>query len=252
MNKLARVAVALLLLVSFACKRDVLPTASRKDLKNLNIKPVDFTYLTTRSRVNYDDGDRSLGATASIRMRKDSLIWISVSPGFGLEAARGLITQDSLVLLNKLQKEYYAYSFSELSHKLGVKVDYNVLQAALLGDLILPVSRRDRVERLPEKVVIRQEQDGIQLANYISNETLQLLQVIMQDGSGQNSLTLEYDEFRQQDDRVIPFESKISASYTQKGRLNNTTVAFKHNKAEFSENGVSFPFSIPSSYELKK
>jgi hypothetical protein len=252
MNKLAPLALVLLLLFSTACKRSHVPTASKKDLKNLAIKPVDFNYLTTRSRVTYKDGDRQLGATAQIRMAKDSLIWISVSPGFGIEAARGLVTQDSLILLNKLQKEYYAYSFAELSNKLGVRVDYTVLQAALLGELIRPLSRRDEIERHPNQVIVKQEHDGIQLANYISNESLRLLKVILQDGSGQNTLQLNYNEFRLQDDRVIPFESTILAQYQQKGRLNSTTVAFKHNKAEFSENAVKFPFSIPSSYARKK
>jgi hypothetical protein len=251
MNKYLGLLLCMLLLMG-ACKREAVPTVSRKELKELAIKEVDFKYLTTRSKINFDDGERRIGATANIRIRKDSIIWFSVTPGFGIEAARGLVTQDSLFLINKLEKSYYAYSFPELSQKLNVNLSYDVFQAALLGDMLKPVSRRDKIDRQEDHVLIMQDEPQFNILNYISKETLKLDRVVLQDKASTNALTLNYDDFKPLEGNVLPYSSTISAQYRNKQDLKTTTVAFKHNKAEFSDSPLSFPFDIPDKYDRKK
>lgn len=250
MNKYLFLFIGLLLSLG-ACKREATPTASRDDIKNLQIQDIDFNYLSTRSRINYDDGSNRLGATASIRMKKDSIIWISISPGFGIEAARGLVTRDSIFLMNKLEKNYYAFSFAELSQRLNVSLSYNVLQSALLGNMIRPLTRRDRIERQGEQTLVVQQEPMVDIASYISHETLKLTKVILQDKEALNSLTLDYDDFKVLDENILPYSSTISANYRDKQQLKTTTIAFKHNKAEFSESALSFPFDIPDKYDRK-
>lgn len=240
-----------LLLATAACKREAVPTISRSEIKNLNIKDVDFNYFSSRSKFNYDDGSNNVGATASIRMKKDSVIWMSISPGLGIEVARGMVTQDSIFLMNKLEKNYYAYSFAELSRKLNVSLSYDVLQSALIGDMIRPMDRRDRIERNDTQTIVMQQEPLLDIANFISHETMKLTKVILQDKEALNSLTLDYDDFKLLDDNVLPFSSTISANYRDKEQLKTTTIAFKHNKAEFSDNALSFPFEIPDRYDRK-
>ena len=250
MNKYLGLFICILLTFG-ACKRETVPTVSRKELKELAIKEVDFQYLTTRSKINFDDGDRRIGATANIRIKKDSIIWFSVTPGFGIEAARGMVTQDSLFLMNKLEKNYYAYSFPELSQKLNVNLNYDVFQAALLGDMLKPIDRRDRVDRQENEILIMQEEPRFNILNYISKANLKLNKVILQDKGSTNALTLNYDDFKQLGENVLPYSSTISAQYQDKQDLKTTTVAFKHNKAEFSDSALSFPFDIPDKYDRK-
>ena len=250
MNKYFGVLVCLLLALG-ACKRESVPTVSRKELKNLAIKEVDFNYLTTRSKISYTDGDRSLSATANIRIKKDSILWFSITPGLGIEAARGMVTQDSVYLMNKFDKTYYAYSFAELSKKLNVALSYDVLQSALLGDLIRPITMDDRIERQEEQVIIVQNEPQIDIANYINNKTLKLTKVVLMDKGATNSLTLDYEDFKPLESSVLPYSSTISARYFDNQELKTTTVAFKHNKAEFSKSALSFPFDIPDKYDRK-
>ena len=170
------------LLFTAACKKDTLPTVSESDISNLNIRPLDFKYLSTRSKVNFDDGKQRIAANANIRIRKDSLIWFSITPGFGIEAARGLVTRDSIFLINKLQREYHAYSFAELSRRMNVVVDYDILEAALLGDPIVPITTYSQVRRTQDETIVLQKQQKIDIINYFSNQPcnkgLHLLQVL--------------------------------------------------------------------------
>ena len=259
MSNYFKITLCLFLLLG-ACKRESTPTVSREDIKNLNIPEVEFDYLSTRSRINFDDGNRSLAATATIRMKDDSLIWLSVSPGFGIEVARALITRDSVFMMNKLEKNYYAYSFSELSRKLNVPVNYGILQSALLGELLQPISQRDQVQRQTEQVLIKQEAPRVGILNFISKENLKLTKVILQDEGTSNTLTMDYEDFQSLSPEgnlysstmyTIPYSSTITASYMEGGELKTTTIGFEHNKAEFSRNALDFPFDIPERYDRK-
>lgn len=252
MNKITLYSLLISLLVLASCARNTIPTVSKKDLKDLNIKPVDFEYLSLRSKINYDDGDRSLGATANFRIHKNDKIWFSVSPGFGIEVARGLVTQDSLYLINKLQKEYYAFSFQELSQRVGVKLEYNILQATLLGEPAKPISTQNKIRREAEETIVLQEEGPYTVANYFSNQTLKLIKVLLQEDKSPNALHITYDDFKNEDGRVIPFNSNLSATYQKQNAMQTTQVAFNHQKAEFSSSPLSFPFNIPDNYVRKK
>lgn len=259
MSNYFKLTLCLLLLLG-ACKRESIPTVSSKEIRELNIKEVEFEYLSARSGINFDDGNRRLGATATIRIKDDSLIWLSVSPGFGIEAARALITRDSLFLMNKLEKSYQAYSFGELSRKLNVPLTYDVLQAALLGEMLQPISRQDQIERRETQVLIKQEAPQVNILNFISKDNLKLTKVILQDEGTSNTLTMDYEDFKTLSPEgspasgtinVIPYSSTITASYMEGGELKTTTIGFDHNKAEFSEKALDFPFDIPERYDRK-
>ncbi|AHM62580.1 hypothetical protein D770_21665 [Flammeovirgaceae bacterium 311] len=252
MNKNLLVLLLSALTLVVGCKRDTIPSVSESDLKTLNIRPVDFKYLSTRSKVNFDDGSNRIGATANIRIRKDSIIWFSITPGLGIEAARGMVTRDSLFLVNKLQREYHAYSFAQLSQKLNVAVDFDILQSALLGDPIMPITTNNRIRRTQDETIVTQQQQGIDIINYFSNNTLKLTKVLLQEPQSPNNLMLQYDDFQQVADNILPFTSTITAQYQDNQQMKATVVAFQHNKAEFSDTALPFPFSIPDRYVRKQ
>ena len=61
-----------------------------------------FEWVTGKAKVEVYEGTNKTEFTASIRMRKDSAIWLSVSPALGLEVARVLITRDSIRVIDRL------------------------------------------------------------------------------------------------------------------------------------------------------
>ena len=69
-----------------------------------------------------------------MRMRKDSAIWVSFSPALGIEMARLLITTDTVKFINRLNKTYFIGDYSVVNNFLKTNVDYDVLQAILLGN----------------------------------------------------------------------------------------------------------------------
>ena len=126
------VAMAMLLLVS-SCD-------STKQLVSPMAHVTDYQWMT--GKINGEVGVRSeeLGVgseewtfTGNIRMRRDSTIWISVSAFLGMESLRALVTQDSVVLVNRMNQTYLAEPIAALVQILQVP-SLRETQALLLGD----------------------------------------------------------------------------------------------------------------------
>lgn len=90
-----------------------------------------------RKTENADSTFRSpfsvLRFTGSLRMRRDSTIWISASALMGIENVRALITQDSVFLINRMNQTYLAEPFSAMEETMGTP-SFQELQSTLLGN----------------------------------------------------------------------------------------------------------------------
>lgn len=75
---------------------------------------------------------------ANIRMKKDSVIWISISPALGIEVLRVLITPDSVKYVSKIpeNKHYYLGGFSVINEISKMDIDFATFQDILLGNAI--------------------------------------------------------------------------------------------------------------------
>lgn len=82
--------------------------------------------------------DESQGFKANVRMKKDSVIWISISPALGIEVFRVLITQDSVKYISKIpdNKYYYTGGFESISELARIDLDFDMLQDILIGNAI--------------------------------------------------------------------------------------------------------------------
>ncbi|HZX73176.1 MAG TPA: DUF4292 domain-containing protein, partial [Cyclobacteriaceae bacterium] len=102
----------------------------------LEIEEIDFEYMLGKGRINYKDAKGERDVKTTVRVRKDSVIWISFTGVIGIQGGRALINKDSITIVNTINKEYFVFSYEELSKRFNFKIDYQVVQAAMLGNLI--------------------------------------------------------------------------------------------------------------------
>lgn len=72
----------------------------------------------------------------NLRMAEDSLIWMSIVPALGIEAARALVSGDSLKFLDKLKNEFYVGEFSFLDTLIHYTTEFTFLENLLVGNPI--------------------------------------------------------------------------------------------------------------------
>ena len=133
MNKRILLFVSLIFLFT-SCKKDLFQF-KYSEKKRLKIEELDFEYLQAKTKIQYEDGIQNLNANATIRIRQDSLIWISIS-STGVEGIRSIIQKDSIFVIDRINKEYREFSFDSLQRAYNIPIDYDMVQGVLIGNLI--------------------------------------------------------------------------------------------------------------------
>ena len=93
-----------------------------------------FTTFKSKALITVVNDGRLIDMKANIRMRRDSAIWVSLTVGIGLEAARILLTKDSVLFINRLEKKFFAGSYEFINQMINAKVDFDIIQALLTGN----------------------------------------------------------------------------------------------------------------------
>jgi hypothetical protein len=107
-------------------------------LKRYSENKYDFEWLGMKVDASFGTEEKSESFKATIRMRKDSVIWVSIVPALGIEMIRVMITPDSLKYLSKIpeNKFYYYGSFEDIGKLIGIAFDFEMLQDLLVGNAI--------------------------------------------------------------------------------------------------------------------
>lgn len=253
MSNCFRVALLLSLvgLIS-SCNRNLFGPAIESANSNLKVQEFDFDYLKAKAKFRYSDGKDDLKATANIRVKNDSLIWMSISATLGIEAARIMISQDSMVVMDRLNKQYKVLQYRDLTDKYNFNIDYDLLQSVLLGNLSNPIEGEDKVSKEPSYFLVLQDRGDVKMENYINLETMNLERAKWLDTPTSNTLTINYTDFQLINEFAFPYENQIVLKYKGTGNSSkNTQINIDYNRAEVSDKKEKFPFNIPQKYERK-
>ena len=129
-----------LLVITFLTSCAVIKVPRRHKLKKLDVEKIysevkanEVNYNTYSikysAKINMNGNKNSVNGV--LRIKKDSAIWISVSPGFGVEVMRLLATPDSVKMINRLNSTYFAGDYRYLNKIFNFQLDYYSLQAIL-------------------------------------------------------------------------------------------------------------------------
>lgn len=107
----------------------------RENLSRLTIQRISYKSFTAKVDVDYIGGDgKKQNVNATVRMLKDSAIWISITGLLGIEGLRAFITRDSIKVLNKLDKIYTGRSVAYVQEVTGLPLDLPSLQDLIIGN----------------------------------------------------------------------------------------------------------------------
>jgi len=102
-------------------------------VKKLSANQQNFEYFfakyTARTQVN----EKKINFKGSIRIKSDSIIWLSLTKLGGVELVRLVLTKDSIKFINKWDKEFYTGKLEDLKEFGGINVDYKTLEDLFIG-----------------------------------------------------------------------------------------------------------------------
>jgi len=254
-------AVFFTLLIS-ACSKSSIPltsfqgdtTLQAKALAQFKVNEIDFTYLHFKAKVDYVNGAESQNFSVNGRMKKDSILWLSITPGLGIEAVRCLILKDSVLVLDRIHNKLHSYGFSYINTMFNTNLTFGSLQAMLLGNLVEPKKAADKVlsHQSVENVILRQVRNNIQIDNYVSSKTFKVENFDMLNLKDENRLSIAYTDFAPLDTFLFAHRMKAFVDFQdENNKPRKVQLEIHHTKAELHSKSLNFPFNVPKRFEEK-
>lgn len=108
--------------------------AVSETLSAMQERQASFDFFASRFSGSANINNTHYDISGTIRIRKDSAIYLSLSPFLGIEMARVLITPEEVLFLNRLEGTYYQGDMDRLNRMFNTNIDFHMLQAILVGN----------------------------------------------------------------------------------------------------------------------
>jgi hypothetical protein len=218
-----------------------------------------YDWLSAKFSLDLVMDKKKTSFNGQIRMRKDSIIWISMSPALGIEMARMIISNDSIKFINRLNKTYFKGDYKIANKFLKSNVDFDVIQAILLGnDLTFYENGKFRAtydsksyhlvtanrQKLKKYLKTEEDAERIFIQNiFLDPETFKITAMRIKDIKLENKkLEAEYTDFELLGNQLFPTHIIYSISAETPVQID-----LNYSKIEL-DNELSFPFKISSKY----
>ena len=202
-----------------------------------------FDYFSGKAKATITTDNLDNNATINLRIKKDEIIWASIS-AFGIEAARAYITPDSVKVLVRLGKNSYINKgFDYIQDMSNKKVDFKTLQAILVGNKVRNFSDPSDEFKVEDLFYILT--GGKEGLNYKFNYNNQFKtdNFEIDNATPEQHLKVGYGNYASFNSRLVPLEISISSQTGNK----KLAVYLKYIKVSVNE-PLEFPFSVPKPF----
>lgn len=275
----------------FACKSKEV-TVTQEPLKersqafltrHIDKSKFDFEWLGMKLDAEFTSGEEQQGFKATVRMRRDSAVSVSISPALGIEVLRMLVDKDSLKMVSEIPGDKYVFlgSVEQLSELAKIDLDLTTLQDLLIGNpiglsreegrmksgiekldveyytLISRMSRRVRRasedqdssnvrdgRRVPKRL---EDNDWISSKFWIEPNLYKVAKCELTDLRTKRMVQINYTDFDEEDVSHYPHKCNIQIDDV-KGK---TALDFKIVRLN-TQNHYEFPFDYDKDYPIKR
>ncbi len=255
------IVIAIFITGVYGCRtpRSVVPEVKPLSSADLTLAEVhankaDFEWMSTRFSGTVKWEDRTHAIAGSMKVRKDSAIYISLAPFLGIEVARAIITRDSVKLINRLESTYYIGNHNFLSKMFNAEMDFFMLQALLLGD-DFPHFRNDQFLMQANSPLIKLhaqkrtrkigDENAIEQILSIDPESMQIRTNIIEQTTTGRALRADYKKYDMIQGQSLPTDLQLM--FADKGNVNSSNLELFFTRTTLNV-PQSMQFSVPDKY----
>ena len=223
-------------------KAKKIPPEQLLELVQANI--IQYEWFSARAKMKYDDGNKSQGFTANIRMKRDSVVWVSVTSLMGIEAARMMVDSDTIRILDKLKKKYIVEPVGGFQQYVPFDLSLQLLQELIVGNFLW-----DTEGRLKSKVdnglhVLLIENKSFEHTFWIRPEDYTILKLEIKEKGSSRQVNAALNNYELDEGRFFSEERVFDFSDKDFG----LHIEMDFNRVKWNES-TSFPFRVSSKYD---
>ncbi len=240
--------VLALLVVACKSNKPITTVVLKKEKASFLVKKLaenqkSFKTFKAKARMSVKFEGTSNTVTSTLKMRKDSLIWMSVSPALGIEVARVMLSMDSIKLIDRFHGQYMLADYSFLNKKYNVPADFLLAQSVLLGSVYKINNKNVHASIEGQHYRLTSDTEDQLIDIWINPVSYSIHKISILDKNLQLQFTTVYDDYRMVDEFLFPHLMNLSVD-----KMGEMSTQIKYSNVKFDE-PLSFPFTIPSKYQ---
>lgn len=253
MNKpvylLALISIPIILLVS-GCRATKIETGELKRIKpkelirSVGQSELDYQIFNAKTKIKIESKDDKTSFKGGLRIIKDSAIWMSITPLLGLEAARVLITPDSIKIIDRIHKEYYLKEFSYIEETFQAPVTFEQLQALMTGNLLIKNHKNASSFVNGNHYHLISEDGDISSELKIRPSDFAIMEMMLLNVKENKKIEVVLDEYKNIDNQIFSHKRDVKVSAEEIYKLSLDFSRVRINQP------VHINFIIPSNYEM--
>ncbi len=215
-------------------------------LDDINKGQADFQSISIKAKADLNINNNSNDVSMNIRIKKDQMIWISITAVAGLEVARAVITPDSVKILNRMDGIYIKKPFSYIYEFTNDQINFRTLQSILVGNTISEfVTKKAELVMQGNRATLSGVLKNLMYSTQL-NERNKVLQANLKDEDANQNLVVYYGDFSSVSGREIPHLVNLKSQALNK----NIQIDLRYTKIGIDE-VLDFPFTVPKRFSVK-
>jgi len=169
----------------------------------------------------FDMNDRKINVSATCKIKKDSVIYISIQPFLGIEMFKAELTTDSMRVFDKMNHRYYVVDYNFFNTRFGVNVNFYSLQSLLTAQFFC-IGKKEADINNCKLTALNDGQNKIEFENSNMLQTTELsalniiTQVILKAKAGDYQLETGYSDYSLLNGVNFPQTISLKASNDKK------------------------------------
>ena len=213
-------------------------------VRRIALNQTGYHTLSAKAKLTWDDTKSQQDFSATLRMKKDSIVWMSITGPMNVEAARVLIKPDTFQLLNKVNTEYTGHDFSYINNWLLFPVSFPMLQQILSGERPDIHEKASTAAYQDSMFIIYAENNNLLEKIWVNSGNYTIAKILLKDKLLTQQMSITFDSYNLLEGKPFSYHRVIEVN--RDGAILVLTIDFT--KVKLNEN-LSYPFEVSEKYK---
>lgn len=244
MNRFFAVFLTLFFVICLSgCSKKIVIYEGDGKMEDFQPLETEYDYLSAKAKIVIEEESGKITrGTLSLRAKKDSVLWFTMSPGMGMEAIRGFFTKERLQIRDKVGSENINLSYAEFEQFYGIKLSLELFQNVLWANVPFAFDYQDRLLRVGRKFELTQVRDNVRYFTKVDTSHGKVSELISNSLDDRGSVLASFPKFQDVANQPFPIEVLFKLAYQLPGGRQNTIIHLKWTSIDPHSEPLSFPF----------
>ena len=232
-----------LLLILGSCSKKATVFSSSTKMDDFDPVMAEYDYLSAKAKIVIEEESGKITrGTVNFRAKKDSVLWFTVSPGMGVEAIRGLITQEKIMIKDRIGTDDINMTYAEFKTIFGLTLSFDLFQNILWANPPYAFDYQDRLARVGSSFELTQVRNEVRYFSKVDVTHGKVTELVSNSIDDRGSLLASFPTFQDVESQPFPIDVLFKLAYQTDFGQQNTIINLEWVSISPYNDPMSFPF----------